>query len=67
MNRRSHWEADYWLEHLKRNKENSRRLHFYMDLLEHSTQPLLVLAPDGSIVAVNQALCQLTGYSRQNY
>lgn len=60
-----HWEADYWLEHLRRNKENSRRLHFYMDLLEHSTQPLLVLAPDGSIVAVNQALCQLTGYSRQ--
>src|ERR1039458_6056503 len=44
--------------------EGGARLHSLAALLEHSPQPFAFAYPDGRIGSVNDAFCELVGYSR---
>lgn len=52
-------EAELWLSKVERER---REFFFYS--FENSTQPMVVVYRDGTVVAFNKALCDLTGFNR---
>lgn len=57
------WEIDYWLNNIEQQSRNKGRVQLLNEILENSTQPVLVINSGGSVVAFNQALCELLGFS----
>ena len=58
-------DLDRFLKAEKELRESQREASFLADLLEHSSQPLVVGFPDGYIGRFNSAFLTLTGYGKE--
>ncbi|MCK9313203.1 MAG: PAS domain S-box protein [Methanocorpusculum sp.] len=60
------WEAEHWLAVIERENREIEKLQMINHTLNNSSQPLLCIRPDGTIIACNDAFYELIGRSKDS-
>lgn len=60
----SEFEMHAWLNRMEREMEREQNRLFLAGIVEHASQPIVVVSSDGSLITCNPAFSQLTGYSQ---